>query len=803
MAATRIIPPLIFIQMFMAISVSPQKNKISIDSTLTPSKNSKWVSPNGQFAFGFYPISPSVYALGVWFHNIPPKTLAWTAMKDESIISIEEDSTLQFSDTGLNLYDAQRNFLWSAAPSEKVVAAAMMDNGCFVLLNASSQPIWRSFDYPTDTLLPGQTLIWKSIMYSTASTSNYSTSRFQLSMQGDGNLVLYPVVRVGTSQGAYWSSGTFKSGDNPTSLNFDPSGVLYLVNSTNITVATLTKGETGAGQFLRRVTLDGNGILGQYVWNLNSTDQTTTTWSSVWLPVKDYCKDVKGQCGINGICRLTTDNKPDCLCPPQFSFIDNKDHFKGCVPKSFPGQSCAASSPMSQVDPNTDWTGGGVYSVLKDLSESGCVQACKEDCMCIVVTYEDTFCTKKQLPLLDGRQGTDITNKAYVKVSYAFQAESPAPPHIPQQQRKEREQKENGNGKGKGKTLAVFGISLLAGSSILLAATFLVISFNRYGYKASVFGEQHKVVEGLSAYSYKEIDAATGHFREELGRGAFGKVYKGTLPDGKAIAVKTLDKAVQQAEDEHPLEREFRTEMSVIGTCHHKNLVQLYGFCDEGSHRLLVYEYMSNGSLDKALFVDTGFLDWSMRFQIAVGTARGMRYLHEECRTQILHCDIKPQNILLDHIYSPKLSDFGLAKLFKAEQTRTFTGARGTKGYIAPEWYKNLPITVKVDVYSFGEMLLEIICCRISLDLDAPQNEIVLSDWVYECLKNGGLAKLVEQQQAEGITIESRQLERMVLVGLWCIQDDPSLRPSMKMVVQMLEGTVDIAVPPSPTSFGS
>eukprot|EP01018_Ginkgo_biloba_P003321 Gb_39887 [translate_table: standard] len=154
-----------------------------------------------------------------------------------------------------------------------------------------------------------------------------------------------------------------------------------------------------------------------------------------------------------------------------------------------------------------------------------------------------------------------------------------------------------------------------------------------------------KVPEGLKAYTYKEIHVATDGFKEQLGMGAFGTVYKGLLPDGKPIAVKNLDKLMEEGENE------FRTEMSIIGTTHHKHLVQLYGFCDEGSERLLVYEYMCKGSLDTALFKGDSFLSWNLRVQIAIGIARGILYLHEECRTQNIHCNIKPQNILLDDNY--------------------------------------------------------------------------------------------------------------------------------------------------------
>eukprot|EP01018_Ginkgo_biloba_P038690 Gb_02866 [translate_table: standard] len=195
-----------------------------------------------------------------------------------------------------------------------------------------------------------------------------------------------------------------------------------------------------------------------------------------------------------------------------------------------------------------------------------------------------------------------------------------------------------------------------------------------------------KVPERLKAYTYKEIHAAADGFKAHLGLAAFGTVYEGLLPDGKPIAVK----------------KKWR-----------KAKIK----------RLLVYEYMCKGSLDTALFEGDG---WNLRVQIAIGTARGILYLHEECRVHIIHCDIKPQNILLDGNYITKISDFGLAKLMSPEKAQTFTRARGTKGYVAQEWQRNMAITVKVDVYSFGMMLLEIICCRKNLELDAPKNKIIV-----------------------------------------------------------------------------
>ena len=259
------------------------------------------------------------------------------------------------------------------------------------------------------------------------------------------------------------------------------------------------------------------------------------------------------------------------------------------------------------------------------------------------------------------------------------------------------------------------------------------------------------------------------------------------------VAVKKLNRSVQD------YEREFKTEVNVIGQTHHKNLVRLLGFCDEGLHRLLVYEFLSNGTLASFLFRDLK-PSWNQRIQIAVGIARGLWYLHEECSNQIIHCDIKPQNILLDNYYNVRISDFGLAKLLRMNQSKTHTNIRGTKGYVAPEWFRNMPITPKVDVYSYGVILLEIICCRRSVDMENTEEEkAILTDWAYDCYREGALDALVEYNVEE--LDDKEKLERYVMVAIWCIQEDPSLRPTMRRVMQMLEGVVEVFVPPCPFLF--
>ncbi|KAA8549592.1 hypothetical protein F0562_001390 [Nyssa sinensis] len=302
-----------------------------------------------------------------------------------------------------------------------------------------------------------------------------------------------------------------------------------------------------------------------------------------------------------------------------------------------------------------------------------------------------------------------------------------------------------------------------------------------------------KAESNLRCFTYKELLEATNGFTEELGRGSFGIVYKGVIQMGSTnvVAVKKLDSLVRDTE------KEFKTEVNVIGQTHHKNLVRLLGFCEEGRHKMLVYEFMSNGTLASFLFGDLR-PSLNQRTEIALGIARGLLYLHEECGTQIIHCDIKPQNILLDDYYNARISDFGLAKLLMINQSHTSTATiRGTKGYFAPEWFRSTPITVKVDVYSFGVLLLEIICCRRSLENhEIGEGREILIDWVCNCFQAGRLGDLVENDM-EALN-DWRTVEKSLLVGIWCIQEDPSSRPTIRRVTQMLEGVVEVTMPPYP-----
>ncbi|VAH55213.1 unnamed protein product [Triticum turgidum subsp. durum] len=289
---------------------------------------------------------------------------------------------------------------------------------------------------------------------------------------------------------------------------------------------------------------------------------------------------------------------------------------------------------------------------------------------------------------------------------------------------------------------------------------------------------------GPTRYAYTDITAVTSHFRDKLGQGGYGSVFKGVLLPGNVhVAVKMLDgNSNCNGED-------FISEVSTIGRIHHVNVVRLLGFCPEEMRQALVYEYMPRGSLDKYIFSAERSFSWDELTEIALGIARGIDYLHQGCEMQILHFDIKPHNILLDNNFVPKVADFGLAKLYPRDNSFVPSRAlRGTIGYIAPEMISRSfgIVSSKSDVYSFGMLLLEMAGGRRNADPNAASSsQVYYPSWVYD--------RLTEPEVEEiSPAAEIHELERkLCTVGLWCIQMRPQDRPTMSEVIEMLEGRVD------------
>ncbi|KAJ7954270.1 Receptor-like kinase [Quillaja saponaria] len=312
----------------------------------------------------------------------------------------------------------------------------------------------------------------------------------------------------------------------------------------------------------------------------------------------------------------------------------------------------------------------------------------------------------------------------------------------------------------------------------------LIKSF-KFGYCNE--GHKEEDLERIAAqeqkiFPFQTLVAATKDFHpnHKLGEGGFGPVYKGKLDDGREIAVKKLSHNSRQGK------KEFMNEAKLLARVQHRNVVNLLGYCVHDVEKLLVYEYVSNESLDKLLFKSNRRenLEWKRRFDIITGTARGLLYLHEDSHNCIIHRDIKASNILLDDKWVPKIADFGMARLFAKDETHVNTRVAGTNGYMAPEYVMHGHLSVKADVFSFGVLILELISGQrnsaFNLQVDA-QN---LLDWAYKLYKKGRSLEIMDPSLATSAATE--QVAMCIHIGLLCTQGDPQLRPIMRRVVVML-----------------
>ncbi|XP_050248732.1 PR5-like receptor kinase [Quercus robur] len=355
--------------------------------------------------------------------------------------------------------------------------------------------------------------------------------------------------------------------------------------------------------------------------------------------------------------------------------------------------------------------------------------------------------------------------------------------------------------------------SISAGGTAIIVIIFLIICTLRRKHLSSnaiVCWKKHarkdqdaeeiiKNYESLAPkrYTYSDVKKLTNSFKDKIGQGGYGAVYKGKLPNGHIEAVKVLTNSKGNGE-------EFINEVASISKTSHVNIVTLLGFCHEGTKRALIYEFMPKGSLDTYIY-NQGLpdinchLEWNTIHQIAIGIARGLEYLHRGCSTRILHFDIKPHNILLDEDFCPKISDFGLAKLCqRKESIVSMTGVRGTAGYMAPEVFsRNFGgVSHKSDVYSYGMLVFEMVGGRKNFDAGVSHtSEIYFPHWIYKKLELKENVSICEEMSEQ----EEETTKKMMIVSLWCIQTNPLDRPSMGKVIEMLEGTLQsLEFPPKP-----
>ncbi|XP_052725792.1 G-type lectin S-receptor-like serine/threonine-protein kinase LECRK3 [Vigna angularis] len=792
---TLLIPTLICLQFhFLSFAFA----EVDVGSTISTDNNGVWRSPSGHFAFGFRPLNNNtdpntkLFMVAIWYDMIPDKTVVWSLKTDNKLATAPAGSQFGITSAGLTLTGPKGDSMWTLNLSSVVSVGSMLDTGNFILLTESSEKVWQSFEHPTDTLLPTQSLQPEGTLISRLTDTNYTTGRFQLYFK-DGNVLLSPLAWP--SLLPYDPYYMLDASGAASTLLFNESGNIY-VNTTNGTIIQPQGSQWNISDLdpevnYYRATLDFTGVFTQYYHPRNNTAQSG--WRIMRYVPDNVCNAIgyqygSGSCGYNSYCSMEN-QRPTCKCPYGYSLLDPGNQFGGCQPNFTLACGADVQTPpeeLYEMHASQDFNfPQGDYERIQPYSRQECQQFCLQDCTCAMAILGGDTCWLKRFPLGNGRQVAVTDNHVvYIKtrVIRDFYTGANGEPSPPPDLKIEHKAK-----------LFLLGplIGSLVLNSILFATVALFILKKQKANKISK-AARSPLETNLHSFTYENLKKATENFQEEIGRGSYGIVYKGQLEAGSChvIAVKRLDRLVDERE------KEFRTELSSIGRTCHKNLVRLIGFCDEGINRILVYEFMSNGSLADILFGKSK-PRWNVRVGFALGIARGLVYLHEECEAPIIHCDIKPQNILIDEYFNPKISDFGLAKLLLSEQSRTTTMIRGTRGYVAPEWFKNVAVTVKVDVYSFGVMLLEIICSRRSVLMMEPGEEekAVLSDWACDCFVEGRIDVLVENDE-EALSDYVR-LQKWVKIAIWCIHEEPQMRPTMGIVMQMLEGVVEVPNPPS------
>ncbi|KAL6174827.1 hypothetical protein ACLB2K_051472 [Fragaria x ananassa] len=501
-----------------------------------------------------------------------------------------------------------------------------------------------------------------------------------------------------------------------------------------------------------------------------------------------------GICGRNGIGTYTPESK--CSCPPGYEVVDKNNWNEGCKPKF----NLTCSEPVKFLEiPNVEYYGFDLNFSDSNTWEN-CSKLCAEDCRCEAFQYKlasyqpageaKTSCFTKR-SLFSGHKSPNFQGSLYFKLPRSMNTSVPAKLSVTEscmtvETKHVRSMYDKATKKVRWVYLYSFAYAVGAGEIFFIVSGWWLL-FRRHDTVASTLQDDFRRISShFRMYLYSEIKKATQNFKEEVGRGASGTVYKGVLEDKRVVAVKKLGD-IYHAQDV------FWAEVTTIGKIHHMNLVRTWGYCSENKHRLLITEYIENGSLDKHLFPPS-FLAWKERYKVAMGIAKGLAYLHHECLEWVIHCDVKPENVLLGSDFEPKIADFGLSKLSqRGGRDSQFSQMRGTKGYMAPEWASNLPITAKVDVYSYGVMILEIVKgIRLSnwVMEDDEEIETELTRFVrvakrgIQCGEESWIEDMLDSR-LDGEYSRS-QAAKMVEIGISCVEEDRSKRPTMDAVVRML-----------------
>ncbi|XP_042940868.1 G-type lectin S-receptor-like serine/threonine-protein kinase At1g11410 isoform X2 [Carya illinoinensis] len=760
------------------------------------------VSPGKTFALGFFSPGMSTHRyVGIWYYTAPEHTVVWVANRDNPInnnsgvLSIDAHGklVLRVKDQSQHIWSTDTNV--SKSNNNISTIAQLLDSGNLILTHDDERKmaLWQSFDYPTDTSLPNMKLgldqrtglnrvltSWKS--KDDPGTGNWS---YKMDSNGSPQLFLYqgkvPWWRSGHWNGDGWSG-------IPTLQNTSLFNISLVDNENEITTSweVLTPG------LLSTLVVNGSGLVQRYVY-----PERYSKWIMVGEAPFDEC-DKYGKCGAFGKCNKVS-NEVECSCLPGLQ----KNASGVCVRKRGAASMCGSGVGFVKV-PNVKVPDTSAARVKTGLSMEACRQLCLNNCSCTAYASVDAReekggCMNWNGDLIDTRVYGDGNGQSlYVRVD-AVELDL------------YHSRKTEAGFFASKKRLAITVVGMLVTSFLILLVVHLVIKRKRKGsanqtmfneassilFKDSPKLDERRGKPDLPFFELSTVVAATDNFSaaNRLGQGGFGPVYKGQLANGQEIAVKTLSKSSRQGTEE------FKNEVLLIAKLQHRNLVRLFGCSIHKEERMLIYEYMPNKSLDFFIFdeIRRQLLDWRKRFEIIVGIARGVLYLHQDSRLKIIHRDLKASNVLLDAAMNPKISDFGLARMFGDDQIEANTNRPvGTYGYMSPEYAMEGLYSTKSDVFSYGVLALEIISGKRNNHFHVGSPCLNLIGHAWDLWTEGKSLDIVDSSLGDEASYPAHEVLRCIQIGLLCVQEQATDRPSMLEVVFMLGNEVNVPSPNKP-----
>ncbi|KAI3666966.1 hypothetical protein L6452_42007 [Arctium lappa] len=785
---------LVLLLVLTIISSSSSSSLTRGSSLAVENKDDLLVSPNGLFTAGFHQVGENAYGFAVWFSQqttTESRVVVWMANRDAPFNGKQSKLSL-WKDGNLVLIDAGRNVIWSTkTKSSSSSLVLQLHNTGNLMLHDGGQTLWQSFDYPTDTILPNQPLTKTTKLVSSRSSTNYSSGFCKMFFDTDGILrLIYDALETTT---IYWPHPSFRTWEvGRLQYMYSRRAILDSNGQFNSSDGWKFKSaDFGMGpRRIMRIDIDGNVRVYSLV-----KDERRMKLKVQWQAISQPCK-IHGTCGPNSLCIYSQDSGRKCSCLHGYKMVNSEDWIYGCEPEFKP---CIQDDQCDFIELRHVEFYGYDFRLHGNYTVDACKKDCLQDNACIGFQFgwsEDRgffYCSLKNSLRNGYEMGYEYS--MYIKLPKrlvtSFHQKTVRPSNLncppPMLTTVLRSYEENND-------IKPLGFMLVFGSMIGFIEIVCIVVFWYFSSKRSSTTEQSyfPAATTFRKFTYSELKKASRNFSEEIGRGGACIVYKGKLSDNRIAAIKRLKNT-----NYYHGEAEFQAEISTIGRVNHMNLIETWGYCAEGKHRLVVYEYMENGSLAENL--STGKLDWATRLDISVGTAKGLAYLHEECLEWVLHCDVKPHNILLDANYNPKVADFGLSRLFDRSgiDQSNFSMIRGTRGYMAPEWLFNLQITSKVDVFSYGVVILEMITGRSPAGKHHSNNEngevdqLALIEWVRSTIEESDPSRTecwVEKIVDPSITgkYDQTRMENLVRIALQCAEEDREARPSMSQVVSML-----------------